>query len=108
MQWEKFKTRYPYQEIWWMDAAALDGGWLSIEEFQRLKKGPEVVLTRGWIIDETETDIYYCCDVGPKGETNGRGQIPKNMILERRDLAFKTKVRRPTSPATTKSTKPSE
>jgi len=87
MEWEKQKkaaaSHYKYAEIIWNDAAALDSGWLSPEEFdQKVKDEPQLVLTRGWVIRETSEHIFYCCDVGPKGETNGRGQIPKKMILE--------------------------
>lgn len=96
MEWKKFKSNYPYVEIWWDDAAALDSGWLSPEEFQKLKKEPQVVLTRGWLIEETTEHLYYCCDVGPKGETNGRGQIPKKMVKELNYITARTKKPKPT------------
>ena len=80
--WKKFKEPYPYVEVWWSDAASLDAGWLESHEWAKEKKGHQIVCSRGWLIEETEDFIFYCCDVGPKGETNGRGQILKKMVLE--------------------------
>lgn len=92
MAFKKFKPSYKFAEIWWSDAAALDSGWLDPEDFEKkVKSEHQVVLTRGWIIRETEDHLFYCCDVGPKGETNGRGQIPKKMILEKRELEVRIK-----------------
>lgn|SRR3990167_12322 len=78
-----FKSPYPLAEILWSDATALEGGWLDPEEFQKeVKDEPYLVRSIGWIIRETEDAVIYCCDVGPKGETNGRSQIPKKMVKE--------------------------
>ena len=68
--------RYPLVEVWWDDASALRHGWLEVSE--ELK--PQMVLTVGFLIKETDDYIMIAQDVDPQGMHNGRSQIPRGMV----------------------------
>ena len=63
-------------EVWWDDASALRHGWLEITE--ELK--PQMVLSVGFLIKETEHYIMIAQDTDHQGMHNGRSQIPRGMV----------------------------
>ena len=70
------KQVYPMVEVIWDDAAGLRHGWMSTEE----KLVPQLVLSVGFLIQETPDHIVIAMDVDAEGAHNGRSQIPRGMI----------------------------
>lgn len=72
------KQVYPMCEVVWDDAAGLRHGWMSSEE--ELK--PQLVLSVGFLIQETPDHIVIAQDVDGEGAHNGRSQIPRGMVKQ--------------------------
>ena len=84
---------YDLVEVWWDDASALKHGWE--EKDADLK--PQMVLSVGFLIKETDDHILIAQDIDPQGMHNGRTQIPRGMVknikvLKREDGAKKVVV----------------
>jgi hypothetical protein len=77
----------PLLEIWWRDAAALSTGW---SEAADVEIEPQMVLTVGFFFKENESDLIVCSTTDGK-HYHGHFQIPKGMIVSRRDLRKKRK-----------------
>lgn len=70
------KQQYPLVEVIWDDAAGLRHGWM--DEKEELK--PQLVLSVGFLIQETDDHIVIAMDTDQEGAHNGRSQIPRGMI----------------------------
>lgn len=89
--------KYPLVEIWWDDATHLEMGWKTQEEFKKEALHPEIVMSVGFLIAETQDHVVLAMDVDKEGQHNQRGQIPRSMvkkIIVRRksDAAVKEKI----------------
>jgi hypothetical protein len=70
------EQHYPLCEVIWDDAAGLRHGWLD-------KAGPlvpQLALSVGFLIKETEDHIVIAQDTDAEGGHNGRSQVPKGMV----------------------------
>lgn len=75
---------YPIVEIIWDDPTALTHGWLDNTDLADVKPG--LVLSVGFLIQETEDHIIYASDLDPRGNHNGRTQLPRGVIKKLRVL----------------------
>jgi len=76
---KKFKApaiHYPLVLIVWDDAAGFRHGWTSKDE----PLVPQLAVSVGFLIQETEHHILIAQDTDGDGAHNGRGQIPKGMV----------------------------
>jgi hypothetical protein len=71
---------YPLVEVWWDDAAALTHGWKTKEEFERESIKPEIMISVGFLLKETEDHVIIAMDLDKDGASNQRSQIPKGMM----------------------------
>ena len=77
---------YPFIEVVWDDAASNSSTWVTIAEVT----GPEQVITRGWLVKETDT-VLAIANVEIEEDTVGNTMtIPKGMIVSRRTLRLST------------------
>lgn len=76
MKLKRPKQLYPMVEVWWDDAAGLRHGWM--DEGEDLK--PQMVLSVGFLIQETPDHIVLAQDTDSDGSHNGRSQIPQGMV----------------------------
>ena|SRR5260370_38398362 len=76
--------KYPLVEVWWDDATHLDMGWKTQEEFKKESLHPEIVLSVGFLIAETQDHVVLAMDVDKEGQHNQRGQIPRSMVKHTR------------------------
>ena len=84
------KVKRPFQyydlyEVWWDDAAGLRNGWMERTEHPK----PQMVISVGFLISETEDHIIIAQDTDPDGQHNGRTQIPRGMIKHAKILRKK-------------------
>lgn len=77
---------YPLIEVWWDDAAALTHGWKTREEFEKESIKPEVMISVGFLLKETDDHIIIAMDLDRDGASNQRSQIPKGMMKNLRVL----------------------
>jgi hypothetical protein len=81
---------YPFVEIIWDDAASNSATWVTADEIT----GPEQVITRGWLVKETDAYVALASSVANEElheETVGNTMtIPKGMIVSRRELKLST------------------
>lgn len=74
-------TPYPLVECVWDDAET-NGGWDKVPEPKQ-----SLVLTVGFLIKETENHLVICHSItDSEYGTNGRIQIPRGMIVHRKQL----------------------
>lgn len=81
------KQQYPLVEVWWDDAAGLDGGWKAKMD----KLEPQIIMSVGFVIVDNEQYLIIAQDTDAEGSHNGRTQIPRGMVknirlLRQRDL----------------------
>ena len=88
---KRYAPPFPFVEIIWDDAASNSQTWVEVGDIT----GPEQVVTRGWLVKETNS---YVCIAGSvaneaiEDETVGNTMtIPKGMIVERRELTLATR-----------------
>ena len=74
-------------EVVWRDAAALSHGW---SEPNDIEVTDQLVTTIGFFFKETETDLIVCSTTDGK-MFHGHFQIPKGMIVTRKDIRKKRK-----------------
>lgn len=67
---------YPCVLIIWDDAAGFRHGWTSKDE----PLIPQLAVSVGFLIKETDNHLLIAQDVDGDGSHNGRGQIPKGMV----------------------------
>lgn len=81
---------YPFIEVVWDDAASNSSTWVTIAEVT----GPEQVITRGWLVKETDTFLSIASSVSNveiEEDTVGNTMtIPNGMIVSRRALRLST------------------
>jgi hypothetical protein len=81
---------YPFIEIVWDDAASNSETWVTADQIT----GPEQVITRGWLVKETDKYIAIAGSVANENlEEDHVGNtmiIPKGMIVLRRELRLST------------------
>lgn len=78
---QKPKFQYPLYVITWRDAVFHDDDSKSDEEFE-----PELVISVGWLIKETENHVVICQDHGDELWVRRRLTIPAGMIVEKRKI----------------------
>jgi hypothetical protein len=81
--------------VTWDDAAGFRHGWTSKEE----QLIPQLAVSVGFLIRETEDHILIAQDTDADGSHNGRGQIPRGMI---KSLIILKKATMPKKPGETK------
>lgn len=67
---------YPMVEICWDDASGFRHGWMDKVDEPR----PQLVLSVGFLIKDTDEYVIYASDTDADGAHNGRTQIPKGMV----------------------------
>lgn len=77
----------PLLEVIWRDAAALSHGWCEPHD---IEVTDQLVTTIGFFFKETETDLIVCSTTDGK-MFHGHFQIPKGMIVSRKDIRKKRK-----------------
>lgn len=81
---------YPFVEVIWDDAASNNSAWIEVSEVC----GPEQVMTRGFLVKETESYVVVAGSVANEeldNEAVGNTMtIPKGMIVSRRELRLST------------------
>lgn len=81
---------YPFVEIIWDDAASNSETWVTAEQIT----GPEQVITRGWLVKETDTFVALAGSVAnedlDEDHVGNTMTIPKGMIVSRRELRLST------------------
>lgn len=85
------KRHYPIVLVTWDDAAGFRHGWTSKDE----PLVPQLAISVGFLIQETENHILIAQDADGDGSHNGRGQIPRGMI---RKLQILKKADTPKTP----------
>ena len=69
----------------WIDAIGDGKGW---ETKDNLDDEDYVVSSVGYVVKETDKYLTLAMDLGPgDGQTNGRGRIPKGIIISRKVIA---------------------
>ena len=63
----------------WKDASAHEG-WESAEDTH---DDDYVITSIGFVFKETENNLTLAMDIAEDGTSNGRGRIPKDMIIKR-------------------------
>ena len=84
---KKLKVQRPHQafdleEVIWDDATALPAGWSD----EVPEPEPALVLSVGFVVNETDEHLVLALDVDASGNHNGRSQIPKGMVKQRKVL----------------------
>lgn len=84
---KRAKVKRPHQEfdlveVIWDDATDLPTGWSA----EVPEPEPALVLSVGFLINETDEHIVLALDVDASGNHNGRSQIPKGMVKQRKTL----------------------
>jgi hypothetical protein len=85
------KVKRPFQhfhlvEVVWNDASALKHGWTTeVEEGDE----PQLALSVGFLIRESEEHIVIAQDLDEHGNHNGRSQIPRGMVKRMRVIRKK-------------------
>jgi hypothetical protein len=86
----KFSPPWPFIEVIWDDAASNSKTWVTVGEVT----GPEQVITRGWLVKETDSYIAIAGSVPNEDldelTVGNTMTIPKGMIVSRRDLKLLT------------------
>lgn len=87
---KRYLPPYLFVEIVWDDAASNSETWVTTDAIA----GPEQVITRGWLVKETDKYIAIAGSVANEAienETVGNTMtIPKGMIVSRRELKLST------------------
>jgi hypothetical protein len=87
---KKYAPPYPFVEIVWDDAASNSATWIEPSDIT----GPKQVITRGWLVKETDKAVSVAGSVANEvieNETVGNTMtIPKGMIVSRRELRLTT------------------
>jgi len=81
---KEMRERWPFVEVKWRDACRAMG-WLSLDKLPH----QIVVLTRGWLIAQDNTEIVVCASISGEGEETEFGEIiavPKGCVIEVRIL----------------------
>ena len=74
------KQKYNLCEVIWDDATSLSQGWKNPEEFAKEPIKPEIVLSVGFVVKETEDYLILAMDTDSDGDHASRSQIPKGMV----------------------------
>lgn len=86
-----YRPPYPFVEIVWDDASSNSESWTSINDIS----APEQVITRGWLVKETDTYVSVAASVANEElheEVVGNTMtIPVGMVRSRRELNLSTK-----------------
>ena len=69
----------------WRDASEESCGWQSPEE---IDDDHYLVTSIGFVVKETKDNLTLAMDLGSDGQTNGRGRIPKLMIVSRKVIDY--------------------
>lgn len=81
---------YPFVEVIWNDAASNSETWVPIAEIS----GIEQVITRGWLVKETEAFLAIAGSVSNENlevdQVGNTISIPIGMIVSRRELRLST------------------
>lgn len=75
---QTLKYDYPIVVVKWKDAVFHDDDSKADEEFK-----PEIVVSVGWLIKDTEEYILICQDFGDDLWVRRRLTVPKEMIIEK-------------------------
>jgi hypothetical protein len=67
----------------WRDAGSDDTGWEQPEETKDID---HIITSIGYVVKETDNYLTLAMDVHTDGSTNGRGRIPKGMVVSREVL----------------------
>ncbi len=70
------KQHYDMVEVWWDDASGFRHGWFG--KLDALE--PQMALSVGFLIRETDDHIMIASDTDSEGNHNGRTQIPRGMV----------------------------
>ncbi len=83
---KNYKPPYKYVEVVWEDATSNSESWVHINDIV----APERVVTRGWLVKETEKAVTLASSVSLEEdfeETVGNTMtVPVGMIVSRREL----------------------
>lgn len=81
---------YPFVEIVWDDAASNSETWVTADAIT----APEQVITRGWLVKETEGYVALAGSVAneelDEDHVGNTMTIPKGMVVSRRELRLST------------------
>lgn len=86
MKLKRPKQAFPLVEVIWDDASTLAGTWKSKEEFEKEPLTPQLMLSIGFLIKETDDYIVIAMDLDNEGGHASRSQIPKGMVKKMRVL----------------------
>lgn len=75
--------KFKLLEIKW-DDASFDDGWEADKDKEELT--PQVAISVGFLIRETKDHLLLASTHDEEGSTNGRFQIPKKMIINRKEI----------------------
>lgn len=78
---KRLKVPFPLIEIHWDDAATMVQGW---EPAAEIRLDEQICVTVGFLVKETEQHLMIASTVDMDGNTNGRFQIPRQMIRSQR------------------------
>lgn len=103
MKLKRPKQKYPLVEVIWDDATSLSQGWKNKDEFAKEELVPEIVLSVGFVVKETDDHLILAMDTDSDGDHASRSQIPKGMIkkikvLKKADLEAQNKTSTDHSP----------
>lgn len=80
---KRLKVRFDLMEVIWDDAATMAQGW---EPAADIRLDEQICLTVGFLVKETEQHLMIASTVDAEGNTNGRFQIPRQMVKSQRVL----------------------
>jgi hypothetical protein len=78
---KRLKVRFPLIEILWDDAATMVQGWEPADD---IRLDEQMCVTVGFLVKETEQHLMIASTVDVDGNTNGRFQIPRQMVKSQR------------------------
>ena len=67
----------------WRDAHTDNESWISSQD---LEDYDHLVHSVGFVVKETDKNLTLAMDLDGAGQTNGRGRIPKSLIVSREVL----------------------
>jgi len=71
---------YPLVEVIWDDATSLSQNWENKDEFAKKPLKPEIVLSVGFLVKESDDYLVLAMDTDSDGDHASRSQIPKGMV----------------------------
>lgn len=74
------KQKYNLVEVIWDDATSLSQGWKEREDFDKEEIKPEIVLSVGFLVKQSDDYLILAMDTDGDGDHASRSQIPMGMV----------------------------